>query len=178
MMRLETPVRLLLIGALSTAAMIGCAPTPEDAAAPEAAVTEPRIDLAAEEEAVLQVNRVWLERTHARDAAGIGELFVEEGWRLTAEEGVIEGPAAIAAALEEDMTENPEQLEDWGSKGVWVAASGDLAVERGWWTSDRDGEGEAEPIEGEYVTVLVKRDGAWKILTDASAPIGGISADG
>jgi hypothetical protein len=53
-----------------------------------------------------------------------------------------------------------------------------LQSERGWYRSDPDGEGGAEPIDGEYVTVLVKRDGAWKVLTDVSVPTAGPGADG
>jgi len=50
-----------------------------------------------------------------------------------------------------------------------VAASGDLAVERGWWTYDSDGEGEAEGDEGEYITILQKVGDQWMIVVDAGA---------
>ena len=103
---------------------------------------------------------------------------MEEGWTLSGTDGLTEGRAAIVAILQERMDENPDQLDDWGSKGVWVAASGDLAIERGWWAQDSDGEGEAEQIEGEYITVMIKVDGQWKILADAGAPVGGVSTDG
>ena len=178
MTKLETGVRILLISLLSVATIIGCAPAAEEPAPAEVVVTEPAIDLAAEKEAALQINRVWLEKTRARDAAGIGDLFVDEGWRLTSDDGLIEGRTAIVAALQKDMDENPQAVDDWGAKEAWVAASGDLAVERGWWKNDPDGDGEAAMIEGEYVTVLVKRDGAWKALTDVSTRLGGAGADG
>jgi uncharacterized protein (TIGR02246 family) len=163
-----------LLGGLGVVAMIGCAAPQREAAAADAAAPEPQIDLAAEREAALQLNRVWLEKTRARDATGIGDLFVEQGWRMTGEEGVIDGRAAIVAALQKDMDTNPARTDDWGTKEAWVAASGDLAVERGWYRTDADGDGAAAPLEGEYVTVLVKRDGAWKILSDVSTPVGGV----
>jgi ketosteroid isomerase-like protein len=178
MMRIEIRKLRVLGGLLIAAATLCCAPAEEAAApeaAPAAAVTEAPVDLAAEEQAALQVNRDWLEKARAKNSAGIGELFVEEAWRLT-EDGVTEGRPAIVAALQQDMDENPGAFEDWGSKEIWVAGSGELAVERGWYKNDPDGDGEAPSIDGEYVTVLVKRDGAWKVLTDVSVPAGGIAA--
>jgi ketosteroid isomerase-like protein len=164
--------------ALAIATLIGCAQPAEDAeAAPEAPAAVPQIDLAAEKEAALQVNKVWLERSRAKDAAGIGDLFVENGWRLTEQDGLVDGRAAVVAQQQKYFEDNPALVEDWGSKDSWIAGSGDLAVERGWYRSDRDGDGEGMPEEGEYVTVLIKKDGVWKALADASVPSKGTAAD-
>ncbi len=127
---------------------------------------EPAIDLAAEEAAVRQVNLTWLERFQARDAEGVAALFVEDGWTI-GDDGLRDGRAAILADMAEEYEENPDATADWGAKAVWVAASGDLAVERGWWTVDQDGPGEGEADEGEYVTVLVKVGDQWMVLADA-----------
>ena len=129
---------------------------------------EPAIDLAAEETAVRQVNVTWLERFRARDADGVAALFLEDGWTI-GDDGLREGRAAILADLAEEYAENPDAIADWGAKAVWVAASGDLAVERGWWTVDQDGPGEGEAEEGEYITVLVKVGDQWMVLADAGA---------
>ncbi len=127
---------------------------------------EPAIDLAAEEAAVRQVNLTWLERFQARDAEGVAALFVEDGWTI-GDDGLRDGRAAILADMAEEYEENPDATADWGAKAVWVAASGDLAVERGWWTVDQDGPGEGEADEGEYVTVFVKVGDQWMVLADA-----------
>ena len=89
---------------------------------------EPAIDLAAEEAAVRQVNLTWLERFQARDAEGVAALFVEDGWTI-GDDGLRDGRAAILADMTEEYEENPDATADWGAKAVWVAASGDLAVE-------------------------------------------------
>ena len=129
---------------------------------------EPAIDLAAEEAAVRQINVTWLEHFRARDAESVAGLFVEDGWTL-GQDGLHEGRAAILANMAAEYAENPDATADWGAKGVWVAASGDLAVERGWWQYDPDGEGEAAGDEGEYITIFVKVGDQWMVLADAGA---------
>jgi uncharacterized protein (TIGR02246 family) len=93
---------------------------------------EPAIDLAAEEAAVRQINMTWLEQFRAGNAEGVAALFVEDGWTI-GDDGLRDGRAAILADMAEEYAENPDATADWGAKSVWVAASGDLAVERGWW---------------------------------------------
>lgn len=127
---------------------------------------EPAIDMAAEEAAVKQVNQTWLERFRAGDAEGVAALFVEDGWTI-GDDGLRDGRAAILADMAEEYAANPDATADWGAKQVWIAASGDLAVERGWWQYDPDGEGEAEGDQGEYITVLVKVGDQWMVLADA-----------
>ena len=172
-MKEATMIRWSLVAAVLALALTGCAAP----AAEEEAPAEPAIDLAAEEEAAKQVNRDWLDLYRARDAEGIGELFVEDGWILQAGDGVTEGRADLTARTRDGMAENPDSVDDWGVKGFWIADSGDLAVERGWWTEDEDGDGEGEETQGEYLTVLVKVDGLWKVLADAGAPEGGLEGD-
>lgn len=129
---------------------------------------EPAIDLAAEEAAVRQVNMDWLERFRAGDADGVAALFLEDAWTI-GDDGLRDGRAAILANMTEEYAENPDATADWGAKQVWVAASGDLAVERGWWTYDPDGEGEAEGDEGEYITIFQKVGDQWMVVADAGA---------
>ena len=129
---------------------------------------EPAIDLAAEEAAVRQINMTWLEQFRAGNAEGVAALFVEDGWTI-GDAGLRDGRAAILAGLAEEYGANPEATADWGTKSVWVAASGDLAVDRGWWAYDSDGAGETEGDEGEYITVLVKVGDQWMVLADAGA---------
>lgn len=129
---------------------------------------EPAIDLAAEEAAVRQINMDWLEHFQNRDAESVAALFLEDGWTL-GDDGLAEGRAAILADMAEEYAANPDATAEWGAKQVWVAASGDLAVERGWWRYDPDGEGEAAGDEGEYITVFVKVGDQWMVLADAGA---------
>jgi uncharacterized protein (TIGR02246 family) len=160
---------LTAVVGLAALALVGCAGSSEPPA-PE----EPQIDLAAEEQAVRAVNVKWLELAGSKDAEGIGALFVDNAWTLSSEEGLTDGRPAIVEQMQEDFEENPDAVVDWGAKQVWVAASADLAVERGWWTGDEDGPGEAKPeLKGEYITVLVKVGDEWKVLADASTTVEG-----
>jgi len=155
---------LVIIGAV-VVALAGC--TVLEPPAKE----EPQIDLAAEEQAVREINPKWLELYRAKDAAGIGALFIEDGWTVSSIEGLSDGRAAIVATNSSDLEENPDSVVDWGTKQVWVAASADLAVERGWWSVDADGEGDAEGVKGEYLTVFTKVGGEWKVLADSSVTL-------
>jgi len=168
MSRFNTFGSLALIGSLA----VGLAGCVSDGGDPPAA-EEPKIDLAAEEEAVRQVNVKWLELYQAKDAEGVGAMFVEEGWTLSAMGGLTEGRAAIVTTTREELDKNPDAVTDWGAKQVWVAESGDLAVERGWWTGDEDGPGDKPEIKGEYLTVFTKVNGEWKVLADAATPVQG-----
>jgi len=166
MSRVKTTVPWALAGVVALT-LSGCAGSGAQAPAAE----EPQIDLAAEKAAVQQLNVKWLELYRARDAEGIGALFVEDGWTVSGTDGLSEGRAAIVATNQEDFTEYPDATGDWGGKQVWMAESGDLAVERGWYSIDNDAEGEGEAIAGEYLTVFTKVDGEWKILADSSVPL-------
>lgn len=165
MSKLKTVGRLAIAGTI-VVGLAGCA---VDGGAP--ATEEPQIDLAAEEQAVRQINVKWLELYRARDAEGLGVLFVEDGWTVSSSDGLNEGRAAILANFTEDFEKNPDATADWGAKQVWVASSGDLAVERGWWTVDEDGPGDGEERKGEYLTVFTKVGGEWKVLTDSSVTL-------
>lgn len=165
MCRPETVGALAIAGAI-VVGLAGCA---VDGGAP--ATEEPQIDLAAEEQAVRQINVKWLELYRAKDAEGIGALFIEDGWTVSSADGLLEGRAAIVAANSEDFEENPDATADWGAKQVWVAGSGDLAVERGWWTIDEDGPGDGEEMKGEYLTVFTKVGGEWKAFADSSVTL-------
>lgn len=160
--RTRTVVTAGLIGVLAA----GLSACYGDSGAP--VEEEPAIDLAAEEAAVRQVNMTWLEHFRAGNAEGVAALFVEDGWTI-GDDGLRDGRAAILADMAEEYAANPEATSDWGAKSVWVAASGDLAVERGWWAYDSDGEGEAAGDEGEYITILVKVGDQWMIVADAGA---------
>ena len=173
MSKLNGLSRLIIAGVagLLTVGAAGCT------GAGQPAQEEPAVDLAAEEAAVRQINATWLELYRARDAEGIAALFMEDAWTL-GDDGVIEGRAAILADMVADFEESPDATSDWGAKQVWVAASGDLAVERGWWTTDEDGPGEGEAQEGEYITILAKVGDRWMIVADAAVPLTGDEEEG
>jgi ketosteroid isomerase-like protein len=149
-----------LIAAAVAAGLLttGCA-KPKDEA--------PAVDIAAEEQAVRDRSMEWLKFATAKDAAGIANGILAAS-SVTMYDGVInEGAAAVQAATEAGYAARPNSTTTWTTDEVHVAASGDLAYELGSTTEDSDGDGEAAPTNGRYVTVWTKADGSWRAVADA-----------
>jgi uncharacterized protein (TIGR02246 family) len=130
----------------------------------------PTVDLAAEAQAIRDLSMQWMQAVQAQDAGAVSAMFTTDGTTIFDGEMVV-GPAAIQASQQAEFSENPDVEVSWGTNAVTVAASGDMAYERGSWTADFDGAGEMPPVTGEYVTVWVKVDGAWKVAVDAGSQI-------
>jgi len=139
-------------------------------AAPTPPPAEPAIDLAAEEQAVRDASRAWLQAVQVKDAATIDGYFAANAASLF-DGKYLEGLAAIQMNREQEWAANPDFTMDWTTTEVGVAASGDLAYERGAWTFDPDGAGEAPEEHGQYLTVWKKIGGQWKALVDAGTTI-------
>jgi uncharacterized protein (TIGR02246 family) len=149
---------MILVAAACAAFAAGCAKP-----APEA----PAVDLAAEAQAVRDRSAAWLQLVEAKDTAGIvNGIFTPDAATLY-DGKILKGSAAIQADLEAENAATPNSSTTWSTTDVKVAASGDLAYERGAFTFDPDG-AEAQPAtSGEYVTVWSKVDGTWRAAVDA-----------
>ena len=146
---------------LAVFALVACAAPPAE---------EPAVDVAAEAQAIRDASAAWLQALQARDAAMIDSFYAASVTAIF--DGKInEGLAEVRAAREENFASRPDSTITWTTTAVEVAASGDLACERGNWTSDPDGAGEAPEEYGEYLTVWKKIDGQWTVLHDAGATI-------
>ncbi len=126
----------------------------------------PQVDVAAEAQAIRDISARWMEYVASGDTDAIMELFAEDAVTLSDGEAPREGRAAIRADMESWMAEYPDATWTWSTTSVEVAASGDLAWERGSWQYDPDGPGETESDHGEYVTLFRKIEGAWKCTLD------------
>jgi uncharacterized protein (TIGR02246 family) len=146
---------------LAVFALVACAAPPAE---------EPAVDVAAEAQAIRDASAAWLEALQARDAATIDGFFAANVTTIFDGE-INEGLAEVQAAREEEWASQPDSTVTWTTTAVEVAASGDLACERGNWTSDPDGAGEAPEEHGEYLTVWKKIDGQWTVLNDAGTTI-------
>jgi uncharacterized protein (TIGR02246 family) len=142
----------VLVGALSA-----CAAPPEQG---------PQVDVEAEAQAIRGISAQWMEYVANRDMAAILELFAEDAVTLSESETPREGRAAIQANIEADWAENPDFTATWSTTSVEVAASADIAWERGTWQYDPDGAGEVEGTYGEYVTLYEKTGDTWKVVLD------------
>ncbi|HSN55247.1 MAG TPA: DUF4440 domain-containing protein, partial [Candidatus Sulfomarinibacteraceae bacterium] len=109
-------------------------------AAPTPPPAEPAIDLAAEEQAIRDASMAWLQAVQARDSATIDGFFAANAASIF-DGKLLEGLAAIQLNREKEWAENPDSTMEWTTTEVGVAASGDLAYERGSWTFDPDGPG-------------------------------------
>jgi uncharacterized protein (TIGR02246 family) len=152
-------------------ALAACAP-----ATPPA----PSIDRAAEEAAVRAVSAAWLEFEGKKDFAGVAGLFADDGRLVWLGQDPVVGPAAIEAFLNQEHAANPQQTSTWTTDSVLIASSGDLAIEYGHYSNTASGMDGTGSDRGNYVTVLQKIGGTWKVKSDASvsstprAPAGGM----
>ena len=158
-----------------TAALLatGCARKEEPKAEAPAEPAAPAIDLAAEEQAIRNRSGEWMNYANARDAASIAtKIFAADGV-LIADEKAYKGQAAIQAAMEAEMKDNPKSLVSWTSDQVRVSSAGDFALENGSFNSDPDGDGKKPAVQGTFATTWAKVDGEWRVLSDA----GGANAE-
>lgn len=123
------------------------------------------VDPAAEEKAIrAQVDR-WLQLVKAKDAAGIADLYAEDGAVMPPNASIGKGRAAIEQTWASmmntpgfNLTFNPEQIA--------LSSSGDMALDRGTYQLTTASDGEAQNDVGKYVVVWRKIGGEWKAAAD------------
>ena len=123
------------------------------------------VDKGAEERAIRgHVNR-WLELVKAKDAAGIAELYAEDGAVMPPNAPIGKGRAAIQQTWASmmrtpgfDLTFAPEQ--------IVVSSSGDMALDRGTYSLTVAPDGTAQTDTGKYVVVWRKFGSEWKAAAD------------
>lgn len=133
-----------------------------------AAPAAPGVDTAAEEQEIRAISAEWLAFTSTQNAAGIAALFAEDGRIIWAGQDPVVGRTAIQDFLTRDFEASPGRTSNWSPDQVRVAASGDLAVEYGSYSS-ANAEG-AVVEEGNYATVYRREGETWRILSDSSVP--------
>jgi ketosteroid isomerase-like protein len=160
--------RTLLAFTLAAALLAtGCAKKEEAKVEEAAAPAAPVVDLAAEEQAIRNRSGEWMNYANSRDAASIAnKIFAADGV-LIAGEKAYKGTAAIQAAVEAEMKENPKSIVSWTSDQVRVSSGGDFAMENGNFNIDRDGDGKKPAIQGSFATTWAKTGGEWRVLSDA-----------
>lgn len=166
--------RILVLGAIAAALLAtGCAQKEAEA---------PAVDLAAEAQAIRDRSAAWLALAQAKDAAAIASGVYTSDAATLFDGEIRKGAAEIEAGMAAEMAATPDATTSWTTDDVKVAASGDLAYERGSFSFDPDGAGEKPANEGEFVTIWTKVDGTWRAVVDAgtarkpaeaAAPAGG-----
>src|SRR4030095_13666411 len=88
------------------------------------------VDAGADEQAIRgQVDR-WLQLVKAKDAAGIAELYAEDGAVMPANSPIGKGRAAIQQTWG-SMMQTPGFALTFAPEQILVSASGDMALDRG-----------------------------------------------
>ncbi len=109
----------------------------------------------------------------SRDAAGIADLYAEDGVFMPPNSPEVKGKDDLTRAWQA-MLETPGFSYQLSSDAVVVASSGDLATDKGHYAYSASGGGSAVSDKGKSVLNWVKRNGEWKILAQAyssDAPI-------
>jgi uncharacterized protein (TIGR02246 family) len=138
--------------------------------APEATGTAPAaetmtVDVAAEEQAIRDVNSQMLAAAAAKDAAALASFFATDGRVMMDNAPAAVGTAAVAEAWG-GMLQLPGASLTWTPTLIRVANSGDLAYDVGTYTLSFDGPDGKVTDNGKYVTVWTKVDGQWKVAAD------------
>ena len=133
------------------------------------------VDAGADEQAIRrQVDR-WLQLVKTKDAAGIAELYAEDGAVMPPNAPIGKRRAAIEQAWASmmqtpgfDLTFVPDQ--------IIVSSSGDMALDRGTYRLAIAPGGTAQTDTGKYVVVWRKIGSEWKAAADifnSDLPAGG-----
>jgi uncharacterized protein (TIGR02246 family) len=123
------------------------------------------VDTGADEQAIRGHVDQWLQLVKAKDAAGIAELYAEDGAVMPPNAPISKGRAAIQQTWASLMrtpgfglTFVPEQ--------IIVSSSGDMALDRGTYRLAVAPNGTAQTDTGKYVVVWRKIGSEWKAAAD------------
>jgi uncharacterized protein (TIGR02246 family) len=123
------------------------------------------VETGADEQAIRGHVDHWLQLVKAKDAAGIAELYAEDGAVMPPNAPIGKGRAAIEQTWASmmrtpgfDLTFVPEQ--------IIVSSSGDMALDRGTYRLTVAPDGTAQTDTGKYVVVWRKIGSEWKAAAD------------
>lgn len=128
--------------------------------------TMTQVDLRAEEQAIREQARKYLQGATNKDPGAVASLFAQDGVFLYPGMPLVRGQSALREAFSTFMrtpgfalTFEPTRLE--------VAQAGDLAYELGTYRLAMDAPGGRVDDIGKYVTVWKKAGDHWEIVVDA-----------
>lgn len=143
------------------AAIVACAPT--KAADSDTGAAAARVDLAAEEKAIRDLDVRRIRAISAKDTAAVAEFYATDALFMPPNAQSLGGRPGVLKGWRPSL-EWPAGALRTNPTRVVVAWSGDLAYETGAYTMARVGGQGADT--GKFVVVWKKQDGEWKITAD------------
>ena len=123
------------------------------------------VDTGADELAIRGHVDRWLRLVEARDAAGIAELYAEDGAVMPPN-----GPIGIGRTAIEQTWASMMRTPGFGltfvPEQIVVSSSGDMALDRGTYRLTIAPNGTTQTDTGKYVVVWRKIGGEWKVAAD------------
>jgi uncharacterized protein (TIGR02246 family) len=127
----------------------------------------PVVDVAAEERAIREAGKAWLAAEVAKDIPTIVSFYAEDAVEMASNTPMIQGRDAIRQWYEGWLTPAGVGM-TFETADIQMAASGDMAVERGTYRFTQDSpRGRTEDVV-KFVTVWKKVDGKWQVAIDSA----------
>jgi len=146
--------RVVMLMAFACVAFIGCDRTPA-------------VDTRAEADAIRDLDRQWQAAVDARDFDKILSFYAPDAVEMSANAPIIVGREAIGKWFESWLTDTTVS-NTFAPEVIEVAASGDLAYDRGTYRfTQHTPKGRVEDL-GKYLLIWKKINGQWKALADIS----------
>jgi uncharacterized protein (TIGR02246 family) len=123
------------------------------------------VDTGADEQAIRGHVDRWLQLVTAKDAAGIAELYAEDGAVMPPNAPIGKGRAAIQQTWA-SMMQTPGFSLTFVPEQILVSSSGDMALDRGTYRLAIAPDGAPQTDTGKYVVVWRKIGGEWKVAAD------------
>ncbi len=120
---------------------------------------------AADEQAIRSVNERWLQLIRNKDAAGVAQLYAEDGVVMPANEKAARGREAIREWWNRWMQVPGYQL-TFQTDQLVMSRSGDMALDRGTYRFAATLPSGAISDTGKYVVVWRKVGDEWKVAAD------------
>lgn len=125
----------------------------------------PVADVQMEEQRIAELNRQWVERVAARDAAWIANLYTAEGRIMPANAPLAQGRPAVEAAWR-GIFELPNLNLTFQTTDLEFSDAGDMAYDVGTYSLSFDGPQGRIQDQGKYLVVWEKVNGEWKVAAD------------
>lgn len=156
-------IRLMLLAA--TGLMIASCDTANEQATAAPAEAAAPADAAAEEQAIRAQVARWHDLIKAKDAAGIAQLYTEDGAFMPANAPIAKGRAVIEQNWA-GLIAMPGFALEISPEQIVVSSAGDIAMDRGTYKLTVAPDGKEQVEAGKYVVVWRKVDGEWKAAAD------------